>query len=197
MVGGRPSSDSEVAEAWRQMQDFGLPRSDYDAWYAQRASAKHRDIPFRFTLLGWSNWWAIELKQLGGERGRKRGQYVMARLRDQGAYEEGNVYAALHADNAAATPEQVRRDAVGKAAATLAAAARRRGDHLRVRGAQHPASRAVLTPDGRFESAALAADHFGMPHGCAQRFARQQKNGWRYEDEPVRAPVKRWWDVAA
>lgn len=54
--------------------------------------AAARGIEFKFTEIEWIAWWEC---QLGSEwpklRGRKRGQYVMARIGDKGAYEPSNV----------------------------------------------------------------------------------------------------------
>jgi hypothetical protein len=67
--------------------------------------AKTRDIPFRFSVDEWVGWWQ---DQLGDEwfelrrwhKGKPRGPcYVMARKRDQGPYEAGNVICITHAEN--------------------------------------------------------------------------------------------------
>jgi|GEM_PF-6004990 len=50
--------------------------------------------------------------------------------------------------------------------------------NLAVRGAGHPRSRRVLTPDGEFGSAALAADHFGIDRATAARKAHRGIDGW-------------------
>jgi hypothetical protein len=58
-------------------------------FWNHRRRAKHRGIPFLFTFDEWLSIW----KDSGHfhERGNKRGQYVMARYNDKGAYEIGNV----------------------------------------------------------------------------------------------------------
>ena len=66
------------------------PRNTPKDWFnAQKAGAKRRAIPFLLTFEQWLEVWT----QSGHwhERGRKRGQYVMARPGDQGPYELGNV----------------------------------------------------------------------------------------------------------
>jgi NUMOD3 motif len=64
----------------------GTPRFKY---MTQRTSAQTRGIPF---LLTFEEWWRIwEDSGHWAARGRRRGQYVMARRGDQGAYEVGNV----------------------------------------------------------------------------------------------------------
>jgi hypothetical protein len=58
-------------------------------YLVQRSAAKHRGIEF---LLTYSEW--LEIWTASGhfhERGRFRGQYVMARFGDQGSYEVDNV----------------------------------------------------------------------------------------------------------
>jgi hypothetical protein len=62
-----------------------------------RGNATDRGIPF---LLSFGQWWSVW--QRSGhwcQRGRRRGQYVMARFGDQGAYEVGNVRICTVADN--------------------------------------------------------------------------------------------------
>lgn len=65
-----------------------------------RASAKHRGIEFNLTFEQWEQWW----KDSGHyhERGKARGEYVMARKGDLGAYELGNIDCILTAENIAA-----------------------------------------------------------------------------------------------
>src|SRR6266852_9630222 len=55
----------------------------------QRNTAKQRGIPFHFTFMEWWQFW----KSSGHwqERGKRSGQYVVARKGDRGAYELGNV----------------------------------------------------------------------------------------------------------
>jgi len=83
--------------------------------------AQKRGIPFHFTQEEWVTWW---ISQLGPDwrqkRGRKRGQYVMARTGDKGAYEPWNVKCVPvtinHAERGKLTEDQVReiRKAKGK-----------------------------------------------------------------------------------
>lgn len=63
----------------------------------QRRTAKGRGIPFLLTYGEWLLVWQ-ESGHLN-ERGRQRGQYVMARFGDAGPYSVGNVKIILHADN--------------------------------------------------------------------------------------------------
>ena len=53
------------------------------------------------------------------------------------------------------------------------------GKHLKDR-ANHPRNRAVDTPKGRFASAALAADAYGVSARYVQRMAAEMKDGFSY-----------------
>lgn len=58
----------------------------------QRSNAKARGIPFWFTYEEWVEWWQTALgPDWKKKRGRKKGQFCMARLGDTGAYEPSNV----------------------------------------------------------------------------------------------------------
>lgn len=61
----------------------------FGAFLKQRQSAKWRGIDFRLTFAEWLSIW--EASGHLSERGRRRGQYVMARFGDRGPYAVGNV----------------------------------------------------------------------------------------------------------
>jgi hypothetical protein len=65
-----------------------------------RATAKSRGIEFRLTFEEWEQWW----RDSGHyhERGLHRGQYVMSRKGDIGAYELGNIDCVTTGENVAA-----------------------------------------------------------------------------------------------
>ena len=63
----------------------------------QRASAKYRGVEFLLTFEQWRDWWLATGHV--DERGKLRGQWVMARHRDSGAYELGNIKCARAEDN--------------------------------------------------------------------------------------------------
>jgi hypothetical protein len=63
----------------------------------QRANAKCRGIEWRLTFEQWRDWWLATGRV--DERGRLRGQWVMCRPGDVGAYELGNIRCALAEDN--------------------------------------------------------------------------------------------------
>lgn len=153
----------EARDRWHREQ-FGVPERDWRAFRAHRDSARRRGIPFLFSLLSWRSWWRVQLKLQGdgATRGRKRDQYVMARIGDKGAYEPDNVYCCTPGDNIRDIPEDVRVAMTEKATKTREVRGVPRGIHLKVRGDGHPRSKAVVTPLGRFGSIALAADAHGI-----------------------------------
>jgi hypothetical protein len=70
------------------------------AYNKHQNGSKRRGIGFHFTFEEWVVWWE---RHLGPDwfvkRGRKTGQYVMARNGDLGEYEETNVDCLLAPDN--------------------------------------------------------------------------------------------------
>jgi hypothetical protein len=60
------------------------------AYKDQRYRAFSRGVPFLLTFGEWTSIWLESGKW--EQRGRRRGQYVMARFKDVGAYAVGNVY---------------------------------------------------------------------------------------------------------
>lgn len=64
-----------------------------------RLDAEGKPIEFRLTFEQWNAIWDDSGKYQ--ERGRRRGQYCMARFNDLGHYEVGNVFIQLHSDNVA------------------------------------------------------------------------------------------------
>jgi len=63
----------------------------------QRASAKYRGVEFRLTFEEWRDWW-LSTGHVD-ERGRHRGEWVMGRRGDSGAYEIGNLKCMRAEDN--------------------------------------------------------------------------------------------------
>lgn len=70
-----------------------------DAYVQHKHNADLRGIPFLLSYWEWGTIW-IESGRWE-QRGSRRGQYVMARLGDQGAYELGNVVICLAEENRA------------------------------------------------------------------------------------------------
>lgn len=148
-----------------------------NAFREHRYNAAHRGILFKFTFAQWVEWWGKDFER----RGRKLGQLVMARRRDQGAYEPSNCYKATHTENA----NDYSRSHEHLAAAARVRHARRKAagirHHLEVRGDGHPKSKAVMTPAGRFGSGALAAEHYGITRAGMAWRCRNLLDYW-YED---------------
>lgn len=157
---------------------FEFPDIPDEAWRAYKAhehNAKRRGIPFLFTPRQWWDWWNIAGRW--ENRGRKTGQYVMARKDDIGPYSIDNVFCATAFGNIDSIPFKTRSAGIKKAYASGAKSA----EHLKIRGDGHPKSRAILTPKGRFGSAALAAEAFGLTRQHAAKKARLGHDGWSYE----------------
>lgn len=148
------------------------------AFDTQRSSARHRGIEFLFTFHEWWEWWQID--ERWNKRGLKGNGLVMARFGDEGPYAPWNVYCATSADNVKDIDPEKRREA------QLASWAKRKSEgdvsHLTNR-ATHPKAKSVMTPEGLFESAALAADYYRIDHSFAQKKARKELDGWRYVEK--------------
>ncbi len=150
---------------------FGVGEKEYQAYRAQKNNASNRGIDFCFTVNEWAIWWRMNLPA-DARRGRRRGEYVMARRGDRGPYASGNVYATTPKgnmdDRPAAAKEARRHKLLGHAA-----------PHLKDRE-RHPRARAIITPDGPWPSAALAAEHYGITRQAAANRARHGLFGWSY-----------------
>ena len=164
-----------------------ITRAAYAAFKSQHDSAKSRGIPFLFSFADWWAWWKVDNRW--EKRGLKGNGFVMARYGDAGPYAEWNVYCATHAQNIADQDK-----------AKLSAAQKLRHQrfieaggvhHLAVRGDGHPSSRAVITPRGRFGSAALAGESYHVTRAGASMRANRREKGWYWEDSPptVENPV--------
>src|SRR5271166_5158352 len=67
-------------------------RLAHKAFYTHKHDAKRRGISFRFSRDEWIRWWFVNLGfDWLNKRGRKKGQCVMSRFGDLGAYEWDNV----------------------------------------------------------------------------------------------------------
>ena|SRR5215831_4363505 len=67
-------------------------RHPYYRYKHQLGMAKKRGIPWHFTYESWWDWWEAKLGPLWyHKRGRRKGQYVMARKGDAGPYSPENV----------------------------------------------------------------------------------------------------------
>lgn len=73
---------------------------DMEKFNSQRQSSKIRGISFEFTLDEWTSWWEVNLgPEWRSLRGRKRGQYVMARKGDRGPYSIDNIECLVNTQN--------------------------------------------------------------------------------------------------
>jgi hypothetical protein len=166
-----------VRQSRQEMKEHNIPDAIYQRWRAHYHTAKTREIPFRFTLLEWCNWWMEELDKIGPRtvRGRGRDMYVMCRFGDAGAYEVGNVFAG--------TPKQNQNDRTADNKAIAATKMRQwHADHIchlkGKTGAAHPKSRAVVTPEGRYASIAEASAAAGITRQGG--FFRVRRVEWQY-----------------
>lgn len=100
---------AELRRIGREAIEAGEPpaKSPAQAFFSQKCSSGSRGIEWKLTL--W-DWWTI-WKRSGKweQRGRERGNYVMCRFGDQGAYEVGNVYIATSSHNCAFQPNHPNR----------------------------------------------------------------------------------------
>lgn len=150
------------------------PHAVRHAYHAQRHSANRRGIGWEITLVEWWAWWQEDSRW--ERRGMGADRLVMARLNDAGPYKLGNIKCITHAENMAEVKfrSQGQRRSWGEDPTRECHLDGKRGD-------DHPKSRAIITPVGRFGSAALAAEKFGITRQHAARLARAGKDGWRYE----------------
>lgn len=70
------------------------------AYRQHKSNSKRRGIKFKFTYQDWCSWWEEKLGPNWEQmRGCRKNQYVMARFRDEGSYERGNVRAITASEN--------------------------------------------------------------------------------------------------
>jgi hypothetical protein len=72
-------------------------RGPITAFQIQRCNAAARGVEWNLTLWQW--WTAWQESGKWEQRGREKGQYVMSRIGDQGAYEVGNIRIILCSEN--------------------------------------------------------------------------------------------------
>ena len=66
-----------------------MQNRDEERYRKQKYSAERKNIKFNISFDDWFNWWKSTGKY--HLRGRKKGQYQMARFNDIGPYEIGNI----------------------------------------------------------------------------------------------------------
>ena len=105
--------------AWRtanREKDLEISRNSHRKWRAaypmlaaydrHKSQAKTRNIAFLLTFEEWTTIWLESGKW--EQRGRRKGQYVMARFGDVGPYEIGNVHICTCQENNAAQARYAR-----------------------------------------------------------------------------------------
>jgi hypothetical protein len=145
-----------------------VPQNMRTAYFLQRDKAKNAGIGWEISLLEWANWWLDEGRWK--HRSRSRNGLRMDRVDDGRPYSLSNIRCAR---NDGVVVEKVNADALEAAPVTPL---------LGKRGDDHPRSQAIITPAGRFGSAALAASHYGKARQVVARWARTGHNGFRYDD---------------
>ena len=155
------SPDSTV----RQAAEHGIPLAGVKAFHHHRRNATRHGISFLFTLPEWWQWWQIDGRW--ERRGRNATDLIMARHGDMGPYSADNVYCITQGANGTVVARGVRVRGSKRGAATGRCAAPWKG----IRGDGHPGAKAVVTPAGRFGSAALAAEAHGINSATASRLA--------------------------
>lgn len=165
----------------------------------QKKNAKRRGIEFYFTFEKWKEVWLESGKwEL---RGRNKGQYVMCRIGDLGAYEEANTFIATNAENTRTTvrvcTEETRQrmSAAQKGTPHLKARGVKRNplpDHVKAKiraknlGKKNPnSSRSkwtkIITPIGCFDNGAMAATAFSVTTATAHNRCKSDSfPEWRY-----------------
>lgn len=83
-------------------EGIGTCRTPTGAYHSQRRNAINRGIEWNMKLWDW--WQVWYLSERWEDRGREKGQYVMCRFGDVGAYELGNVYIATSDHNVSFQP---------------------------------------------------------------------------------------------
>jgi hypothetical protein len=122
-------------------------------------NAKLRNIPFLLTFNEWQKIWMDSGKW--EQRGWRKGQYVMARFGDKGAYEIGNVRVCLAEENRA-----------------------ERNQNYSLKGEQNPAYGkdywASASDEERIRRAAIISEvHKGKPKSAEQR-AKMRAAAYRF-----------------
>jgi len=105
-----------------------------------------------------------------------RDKLVMARHGDTGPYSPENVFCTTHTDNIVNMGEASKASQRRKMVESWVG----RECHLTGKRENHPMAKAVLTPQGLFGNASLAAEAFGITRQAASTRARMGNFGWHY-----------------
>lgn len=101
-----------TADEWLTQSRHPTAKRLFLAYRKQYQAAAIRRIAFGLSFCEWLRVWVDSGKLK--ERGCRRGQYVMARLKDRGAYRLGNVHIITHADNVREAHNGVEHSAIAK-----------------------------------------------------------------------------------
>lgn len=142
------------------------------AYRAQIDNSRRRGIEFNFSYREWLDFWGDDLK----DRGKCKGQLVMARKGDRGPYSIENVYIVTGEANRAEISLEKRK------AAAKQAWTGDRTSHLENK-AKHPRNRAVAHHGEQYVSAAEASRNTGNKARTVNEWCRRGRYGWAFVDE--------------
>ena len=125
-----------------------------------KSHAKQRGIEFYFTFDDWITWWLSTGYYL--ERGVGKNKYVMSRIGDSGPYRLDNVFCQTHSANCVERNRLTKPETRAKLSSIK--------------------KKAVLTPDGEFESITDAAEFYGITQQSMSE--RIQKHPEKYQRIP-------------
>jgi hypothetical protein len=97
---------ADRAKIAAQYREWGAANPEKMAYHRHKSAARRRRIPFLLTFEQWWEIWFFSGKW--EQRGRRKGQYCMARFGDLGGYEVGNVRIILGRDNLAEADQSYR-----------------------------------------------------------------------------------------
>lgn len=128
-------------------------RKDLIAFHNHKGRATQAGIAFHFSFDEWVSWWEGRLgPDWLSKRGCKRGQFVMARHRDAGAYEPSNVRCTTSDTNN-----------------SEAHRTKKRFYHHRMTAAQVAEARALYVPFSKENGMRALARKYGVAHGAMQK----------------------------
>ena len=171
-----PSKTSPIiVKARVEAAKLNVPRDVWEAFRAQVNNSRRRNIPFLMTFTEWWTWWQEDDRW--SRRGMGADAFVMSRYGDLGPYSLENVFCTTHTDNI-----------INMGDASKQARDKKIQDswdngrvcHLSGKRENHPKAKAVMTPQGLFGNATLAAEAFGLTRQAAATRVRTGYPGWHY-----------------
>jgi hypothetical protein len=154
---------------------------------SHRDKAIERGISFEFSFEEWVDWWKTDDRL--SRRGVGADKLVMARKGDVGPYRIDNVECKTNRENM----QEIDRSRQSEKMTETWQRKRDEGyvHHLDSRGAKHPRSKPVITPQGVFGSAMLASEALGFSDTTIKRWVKSGKPGYAYCQEAVDAPIEK------